>query len=133
MLINPKTDWTSEDYYNFEDLNRVEVNIKFVAEYLKSIDYNIPLQEIIIDRGMETIDFLSSINRVENNLESIRSKMEIIPPEYGFMKIWTNRMGFDFTDANRYERNLELLYLWATRIFDSYRYCGTFSCGEEVI
>lgn len=29
--ISPKTNWNSEDYYNFEDLNRVENNTQIVA------------------------------------------------------------------------------------------------------
>ena len=42
-------------------------------------------------------------------------------------------MGFNYEDANRYESNLELLYKWAQLIYESYKYCGEFICGEEVI
>lgn len=132
-LQDLKTNWTSEDFYNAEDLNRVEANIEFIADYLYSIDYPVELGGIVTDRNMMDIDFISSINRVEDNLENIRSKMDIIPPGYGSKKTWTNRMGFNYEDANRYERNLELLYKWAQLICESYRYCGTFICGEEVI
>ncbi len=132
-MITPKTDWTSKDYYNAEDLNRVEANMGFIVDYLHSIDYPIELGEIVTDRNMLDIDFVSSINRVEDNLESIRSAIRIISPGYGPQKTWTNKMGFDFNDANRYEKNLELLYKWAQLIYESYKYCGTFVCGEEVI
>lgn len=131
-MIPPKINWTSEDYYNAEDLNRVEANIQFVKEYLESIDYTIPLEEINTGRDMIDIDLINSINRVERNLDSIRSNM-VTPPGYGQAKVWTNRMGFDYRDANRYEINLELLYKWAQLIFESYKYCGEFACGEEVI
>ena len=131
-MLQPKINWTSEDYYNAEDLNRVEANIQFVVEYLLSIDYMILLEEIKTGRDMTSIDFVSSINRVERNLDSIRSNM-INPPGYGPMKLWTNKIGFDYRDANRYEKNLELLYKWAHLIFDSYKYCGEFVCGEDVI
>lgn len=132
MLISPKTDWTSNDYYNYADINKVESNIKIVANYLESIGYKIPLEDIVANRDMLSIDFLSSINRVERNLDSIRANM-ITPPSYEEMKVWTNKIGFDFNDANRYEKNLLLLYKWAELIKDSFKYCGTFSCGEEVI
>lgn len=132
-MITPKTNWTSDDYYNFEDLNRVESNTQFVAGYLQSIDYPVQLEEVVNNRTMIDIDFLSSINRVERNIESIRSSMNIIPPGYGAMKIWPQKTGFSHQDAIRYEKNIELLYLWATRIYESYKYCGTFACGEEVI
>lgn len=132
-MIPSKTNWTSNDYYNAEDLNRVEANTQFVAEYLESIDYPVQLEEINTSRYIESIDFISDINRVENNIEALRSKMDITPPGYGPKKIWTNRMGFNYEDANRYERNLELLYKWAQLIYESYKYCGEFTCGEEVI
>lgn len=131
-MIPGKTNWTSNDYYNAEDLNRVEANTQFVAEYLESIDFTIPLEEVKAGRDMISIDFISSINRIERNLDSVRSNM-ITPPGYGPMRVWTNRIGFDYRDANRYERNLELLYKWAHLIFDSYKYCGEFVCGEDVI
>lgn len=131
-MITPKINWNSEDKYNFMDLDRVEANTQFVANYLQSIGYTIPLEDIITNRDMASIDFISSINRVERNLDSIRSNM-ITPPSYEDMKTWTNKIGFDFRDANRYERNLLLLYKWAQLIFDSYKYCGEFACGEDVI
>jgi len=131
-MIPSRTNWTANDYYNAEDLNRVEANTQFIVEYLESIDYDVPLEEINTGRDMLSIDFVSSINRIERNLDSIRSNM-ITPPSYEDMRTWTNKMGFSYLDANKYEKNLELLYLWATRIFDSYKYCGTFNCGEEVV
>lgn len=132
-MIPGKIDWKSEDYYNAEDLNRVEANAQFVKEYLESIDCQVDLGEVNTGRFMEDIDFISSINRVEDNLESIRKAMNIVPPGYGPKKTWTNKMVFNFEDANRYEKNLELLYKWAQQIFQSYKYCGEFICGEEVI
>lgn len=132
-MIPPKTDWTKDDYYNAEDLNRVEANTQYVVEYLQSIDYDVQLGEVKTGRDIRSIDFISDINRVEDNLESIRSRLGFIPPNYRAKKIWNNRTGFSFEDANRYERNLELLYKWAQLIYESYKYCGEFTCGEEVI
>ena len=131
-MITPKVDWNSNDYYNFEDLNRVESNIQFVADYLVNTGYTIPLESIVINRDMLSIDFISSINRVERNLDSIRTNL-VTPPNYGDMKVWSKGLGFNFEDANRYERNLLLLYKWAELIAQSFKYCGDFYCGEEVI
>lgn len=131
-MITPKVNWNSNDYYNFADLNRVESNIQFVADYLVSMGYAIPLEAIVTNRDMLSIDFVSSINRVERNLDSIRANL-ITPPTYQDMKVWSKGMGFNFDDANRYERNLLLLYKWADLIAQSFKYCGTFNCGEEVV
>jgi hypothetical protein len=39
--IVPKLDWTPSDNMNYTDFNRIENNIKEVADYLNSIQYNI--------------------------------------------------------------------------------------------
>lgn len=129
-MITPKTDWTSDDYHNAEDLNRVEYNTQFVAEFLENIGYTIPLDTVITNRTIDYIDFISSINRVEQNLDSIRENF-ITPPGYEPMKTWTNKMGFSYKDANRLENNLELLYEWAKNVYENLKYCGTFYAGEE--
>lgn len=131
-MITPKTNWNSEDYYNAVDLNRVEANTQFVADYLASIDYSIPLSTIKTNRDITSIDLISSINRIEGNLDSIRAN-SVTPPGYIAMKVWTNKSKFNYEDANRYENNLVLLYKWAQLINDSYKHCGIFNCGEDVI
>lgn len=127
-----KINWTSEDYYNFEDLNRVENNTLEIANYLRAIQYTIPLETVKTDRDMTSIDFLNSINRVERNIESIKNNF-LTPPNWQDKKIWSLGMGFDFRDANRLENNLKLLYEWSLIAKDNLVYCGTFSCGEDVI
>lgn len=131
-IIALKTDWTSNDYYNADDLNRVEANTQFIAELLEEMQYAIPLGEIRTDRDMTSIDFVSSINRVERNIDAIRENM-LTPPSYQAMKVWPQKTGFSYLDANRFEMNLKLLYEWALLIKDNFIYCGTFNCGEEVI
>lgn len=131
-MLPTRTNWTSEDYYNAEDLNRVEANTEFVAEYIKSLQYNVPELKLRTDRDMTSIDFLNSINRVERNIESIKNNF-LTPPNWQDKKIWSLGMGFDFRDANRLENNLKLLYEWSLIAKDNLVYCGTFSCGEDVI
>lgn len=130
MLINPKIDWTIEDYYNAGDLNRVESNTQYIAEYIRNMSYNIPGLNIITDRDIHSIDFLNSINRVEGNLAKLRNNF-ITPPGYLDRKIWVLGMGFDYKDANRLEKNLKLLYEWALIVKENLVYCGTFACGSE--
>jgi hypothetical protein len=129
-MIPVRTNWTSKDFYNAEDLNRVEANTQFVAEYLNSLYYNITLETIKTDRDMTSIDFLSSINRVEQNIEALKDGF-ITPPEWQSKRIWSLGMGFDYKDANRLEINLKLLYEWALIAKDNLVYCGTFSCGTD--
>jgi hypothetical protein len=130
--LTPKTNWTSEDYYNAEDLNRVEINTEFVASYLRELQYNIPNQIYVVDRDKSSIDFISSINRVESNIEALKNAF-ITPPGYQGKKTWIVKKGFRYEDANRLENNLKLIYEWAHRVKENYRYSGTFNSGQEVI
>jgi hypothetical protein len=131
-LIEPKLDWTREDYYNAEDLNRVEANTQFVADYLESMGYIAELQEVKSNWAMEDFPTIGEINRIEKNIDALRECFYMLPG-YRAMKIWPQVPRFSYEDANRYERNLELLYKWAQLTFEGYRYCGTFYSGEEVI
>lgn len=131
-MINSKTDWTSDDYYNAEDFNRVEYNTQFIADYLESIGYKSRLEDKKTDRDMTSIDFLNSINRIERNIKNIKNSF-IEPPGYENSKTWEVGMGFNFEDANRLEKNLELLHHWAKNTEKEFKYCGEFYVGEEVI
>lgn len=128
--MEPKTDWTPNDTYNFDDLNRVENNTADVAAFLESIQYKVPPLTVVTNRDKKSIDFISSINRVESNIEALKDAF-IIPPGYQGKKTWAVGMGFDYRDANRLERNLQLLYEWAHLAKENLKYCGTFYCGED--
>ncbi len=128
--IEPKTDWNSNDEYNFDDLNRVENNTAEVAAFLESIQYKVPPLTVVTNRDKKSIDFISSINRVESNIEALKDAF-ITPPGYQQKKTWAVGMGFDYRDANRLENNLSLLYEWAIKAKENQVFCGTFACGAE--
>ena len=86
--INPKTDWKEIDYYNFTDLDRVENNTAEIIAFLKSIKFIVPVITSVTDRDMTKVEFLSSINRVEANIEAIRKNF-ITPPGYQAKKVWS--------------------------------------------
>lgn len=129
-IITPKIDWKAEDYYNADDLNRIEANTQYLADYLRSLYYSIPTQEIKVDRDIISIDFANSINRVENNIETLKNNF-LTPPGYRGIKQWMLGMGFNYEDANRLEDNLRLLYEWAKKAKDNQIFSGTFSCGSD--
>ncbi len=130
--MEPKTDWGPEDSYNYQDLNRVENNTAEVAAFLKVIQYKVPELTIVTNRDKKSIDFISSINRVESNIEALKNAF-ITPPGYQGKKTWIVKKGFSYKDANRLENNLKLIYEWAHRVKENYRYSGTFNSGQEVI
>ena len=127
----PKTDWSSEDCYNFEDLNRVESNTKIVAGLVKLFD-RIPDLETNTNRDMSSIEFAESLNRIENNIK-ILGERRILPGWISPKMDWEYNQRFSYVDANRLEKNLKLLYEYYKGNSELFKYCGAYTCGEEVI
>lgn len=127
-----KINWTKDDYYNYYDLNRVEYNTYLIASYLSGLGYNIPNLAIRTDRDETSIEFLSSINRLEQNIKTVQENFINIS-EFPSPKTWKIGNGFNNTDANRFDNNLYLLFIWSRLAKDNLNYCGTFTCGEEVV
>lgn len=129
--IEPKLNWVKENSINYVDFNRIENNIYELALYLQSIQYAVPSPSATnTSRTVSSIDYLSSINRIESNLDNIRVAF-LTPADYLPKKTWTVGKGFDYTDANRLESNTSRLLSWGMSVYQSYRYCGTVTCGES--
>jgi hypothetical protein len=130
--ITPKTDWLATDFYNFDDINRVENNTVEVRSYLVSIGYNIPSIVTITNRVGKSYDLVSSINRLEANLDTIKNNF-VTPPNWQNSVFWDSGTKFTEIHANRWESNVQLLYTYAQLTFQAYRYSGTFNAGQEVL
>lgn len=131
MWLEPKTDWKITDYFNYYDLNRIENNTAEVVVLLTSLEFGAPSITTITDRDNTAIDYLSSINRVENNIKAIID--DLLYQSTLITKTWALGGVFDYRDANRLENNLKLLYEYVQLAGEGRVYCGLFSCGEEVL
>lgn len=129
-LIPLKTDWLPGDYYNADDLNRVEADTQYIASVAEQLGYAVVLEDVVTDRDQRSIEFAASLSRVERNIAAIANGF-LAPPGYQQPRTWTSLMVFDYRDATRLERNLQLLHDWLVKVADSFRYCGTFACGED--
>lgn len=130
----PKTNWTSSDYYNFADLNRVESNSVFLAEKLgEYFSKTITLNGVTTNRTMERIEFNDQLNRIEGNIAILASNF-YKPVGWKEVKTtWSANQPFDYTDANRLENNLFLIYTLLMDAINNYKYAGTFMAGEGVL
>ena len=125
----PKLDWLTTDSINAADWNRIESNMQEVVTYLNSIQYPIAAITTVTDRTQTYVDTLTSINRIESNLDSIRVAF-LTPPGYGVAETWTSGKGFDNLDAIRLENNIKLLMDYGLLVYQSFRYCGAALCGD---
>lgn len=128
--ITPITNWTSADYYNFYDLNRVENNINETRLYLVSLGYVMPTLTINTSRTATSYDLTSSINRIESNLDLIRTSF-VTPTDWQSTITWTASTKMTNSHANRWESSTVSLYTLAQNVFASFTYSGTFNCGNQ--
>jgi len=127
----PKTDWKPSDYYNFGDLNRVESNSDHIATLLTQYNGRPVTITAVTNRDMTRIEFFDSLNRIEGNIQTLADNF-FEPTGWEEPKTdWQSGQRFDWRDANRLERNLQLLYELLLKAFNTLKYCGTFYAGEE--
>lgn len=126
-----KIDWSKGDFYNFDDLNNVEMNTRLISDlvkYFKEIELSISTVE---DRDIKSIEFADSLNRIESNIkllcDAIKPIATIEPKTY-----WQSNMPFSYEDANRLEMNLKTVYEHLTKNIENLNYCGAYVCGEVV-
>lgn len=127
--IAPKLDWLPTDSINAADWNRIENNIIETVAYLNSIQYVMPALTSVTNRTQTYVDTLTSINRIENNIDAIRLAF-LTPPNYQAKEVWTLGKGFDNLDAIRLEQNIKLLMDYGLIVYQSFRYCGATICGD---
>ena len=126
--IDVKTDWLSTDTINFGDFNRLEDNIIILRNFIIAISYSIPSITSETGRTKTFLEYLSSINRIESNLQTIRNN-SFTPSGYGGAVTWTLGLGFDSSQANRLENNVLSLFLAGGSVFDSFIYSGQVNAG----
>lgn len=131
-LINVKTNWVSSENYNFEDINKVEGNMDILYSYWNPYGFGLPTITTITNRNVTDRDNVASINRLEENLDVFRQYI-VEPPLWGDKVTWDRDRPFDYRDANRWEKNMELINQWAQNVVDEFKYCGTFYAGEGII
>jgi|GEM_PF-5524300 len=131
MWLTPKLNWTSTDFYNFEDLNRVENNTVIVSN-LVGYFITLPPLNSVTNRDMGRIEFADSLNRIESNQDILSQRFT--PVGWIENKLdWISNDSFDFNDARRLEHNLNLLYLHYRGNAEAVPICGVFICGGELI
>lgn len=126
--IDVKTDWLATDSINFADFNRLESNIVVLRNFIIAISYSIPSITSETGRTKTFLEYLSSINRIESNLQAIRNN-SFTPSGYGGSVTWTLGLGFDSAQANRLENNVLSLFLAGGNVFDSFIFSGQINSG----
>lgn len=132
IIDSLKTNWLPSDYYNYEDLNRVEQATEIVKNRV-AVFYGeiVSLDGVTKNRNEITVEFADSLNRIETNILRL---ILTFPNNSRFQDPktdWTHDMPFDFADAIRLEKNLYDMYYSIENNISTIPYCGTVIAGER--
>jgi hypothetical protein len=127
-----KRNWIPSDYYNYEDLDRIEEGIRVLNEkYMDFYNRDIGVVTSSEIRSEKTILFSDELNRIESNIEKLGRELG---EPYDFLRPrtdWNYNSPFSFVDANRIANNTYNLYWYLTLNIDYVPYTGQYITGEE--
>ena len=106
--ITPKVDWTSDDYINFTDYNRICNNLNWVKDEANELGFSYPDWEVMtLAEDYSSLPYPSMFNTMIDNynlLDDIYPNFEPIEDVYT-----TNGYTITYETVNVLERNILLL------------------------
>lgn len=108
--IEPKTDWTSESYFNADDYNRITSNISYLFDFLSTlfsgVDGSINVGE---EKTVYSLIYAREINEIEEKL----SELNIATYNLNIgqqMEYMDNGRTMDYNELNRIEEACLKIY-----------------------
>lgn len=113
---------------NAVDLNRIENNIKYLHEVLFSYGYLSVIQEKTEEWEISSLPMKTELERIKSNLENIinnyNTPKQSVPQSVDYPT---------YATINELEQVIFQLNNMIGLMEKSFRYCGTFYCGESLI
>lgn len=110
MWKEPKTNWVSEDYFNYSDYNRIKNNIAYLRILAESLFVDFPYTDMGADKNSYAqYPYADEFNAMEENLESMRNHTFLY--DNTDMRTWyDNAPTPNYEDFNRLENACLLFY-----------------------
>ena len=106
--IEPKIDWTSNDYVNTVDYNRIIGNIAYLKAYLDGLFLGLTNVSLGDEKPELSLIYAREINAIEVALETLN--LETYKFDIGETKEYmANRRTLDFNELNRIEGAILML------------------------
>ncbi len=162
--VEPKINWTHDDYGNWNDFNRQKHNVEYIATFVLPLLNVYPQYNAIEDVDLYSLPYSSLLNKLENNIEEIGRGLSLAYPnshltlqqmsisgkvisgqvfslparvpllgDWKPSKKWVSEgKAPDYTDMNRWENNMLLVYEWAKQnpLILSMKPSGSFVAGQ---
>lgn len=114
----PKTDWTTEDYFNYWDYNRIIGNIFFLNRFMRFLFLPFSITDMGDDKSYESMIYSREFNAIEDNLQTVNQKTYKF--EIGEKKKWqANKPIPTYEDFNRIESACLKLYTQAMADYEA--------------
>lgn len=109
MWLEPKTNWTKNDYFNVEDYNRIKNNLIFLRELAIKLYKEFAIEDLGLNKTYSDFLYADEINKLENNIEVINA--QTVNGSYGTKKSFViNGPTMTFEDLNRWEKAISDIY-----------------------
>lgn len=110
MWIQPKTNWSENDYFNVEDYNRIKNNINEIRSQAILLWADFSIEDMGADKTYHDYSFYADeINKFENNIEHLKNGI------YSFQTgekqtFYDNQLFIDYQELNRIEKACLMIY-----------------------
>lgn len=109
MWIQPKTDWTKDDYFNASDFNRIKNNLVSLRDIANKMYKDFDIASLGNDKTYRDYFYADEINTIEDNFEKINRLT--INMGYGEKPVYRdNGYIMTFEELNRLEGAMLDLY-----------------------
>lgn len=130
MWIQPKTDWSAQDYLDLEvDFSRIEGDIHEILLTVQAYGYSLTLDE---KPTWTKQDFLTSAeyNRIVGNIASLEGILTV-PPGLPALSEKETKAVLDYTDMNKLESHIAALKAVADGTAVLFVPCGVAQSGAR--
>jgi len=120
--ITPKTDWKSEDFLNYTDLNRIENNSRYLSDILLGYGYHAEHAQYE-NWQVNHFPFSSEMERIRRNIKNIKQNY------FAKLEVPATLEGLDYEKLNAMEQILLEAYEAVKRMISAFQYCGDIYTG----
>ena len=107
--IEPKTDWTSESYFNADDYNRITSNITYLYDLLSTLFLGVDSSIIGEEKNAYSLIYAREINEIEEKLSELNSLTYNLNIGQQ-MEYMDNGRTMDYNELNRIEEACLKIY-----------------------
>lgn len=107
--IEPKTDWTSESYFNADDYNRITSNITYLYGLLSTLFLGVDSSIIGEEKNVYSLIYAREINEIEEKLSELNSLTYNLNIGQQ-MEYMDNGRTMDYNELNRIEEACLKIY-----------------------